>query len=345
MNEEKVMYFLRNIEFLKKEDVESQSTEYEVITNAHIVGEWDFGPYRFGIWEFESKQEGEERKLFLKITDTREPEYGFYISRLIAEEIIFLASLFLHRSLQLGPIIRIDDTPYYSRESHRRARAWLDKSLVSGKSNLDELNKSIVLIQGLKKEYHQRFRLAVRLYHQALSLIETQPDIAYLNLISAIETLSQDFDIGDVSISDINIKLARLLESIKESELRIQIIQSILKSEKFIRRRFREFILNHIESSFWLRKKPDTGAIKREDLPRILNNIYDQRSKTLHDGDPFPPWVYQDPTRYEWEIPTALSISFGEKKWLPKEFIPYPHFFEKLVNHVLITYLKRNQIN
>ena len=38
------------------------------------------------------------------------------------------------------------------------------------------------------------------------------------------------------------------------------------------------------------------------------------------------------------------GLRSGEDHWKLKDIIPYPHFFERLVNNVLLTYLKRNQI-
>jgi len=49
------MHFIRNMEALNNVDVKSHVTEYEVITDAHIVGEFLYGPYYFTIWEFSNK--------------------------------------------------------------------------------------------------------------------------------------------------------------------------------------------------------------------------------------------------------------------------------------------------
>jgi hypothetical protein len=344
------MYFIRNIEALKDKDVESQAFEFEVITDADIVGKSTYGPYHFTIWEISNKHGGEERKLCFRIRERAfsnddQPwesakRSGFYHGGGIADELVALASLFLRRRFKHGSIVRMNDRPILLSRSKR----WIDRPLVAGQSNLAELPEWLKLVEALDSNYHQRFILAVRLYHRALLLIEEQPDIAYLNLVSAIEVLCHDADIGEVTLSDLDLKIAKLVGSVENKDLRNNIEQTILKREQFIRRRFVTFILNHIEDDFWTgEERPKQGRIKPEELPDLLKRIYDQRSRTLHDGEPFPPSVFAPPLMGA-EIDFSLGMTVGEKKWEPKDFIPHPYFFERLVNHVLKTFLKRNQL-
>ena len=340
------MYFIQNMEALKDEDVDSIVFEFEVIADAHIVGECTYGPYYFTVWE-PPKSEGEERKLCLRVPHKvgfwgDESNRGsFYHGGGIADELVALASLFFRRRFKLGPIVRINDEPRYITKDGQR---FIDSPLISGSSNLQELSNWLKLVERLNSKYHQKFILAVRFYHQALLLIEEQPDLAYLNLVSAIESLCQDTDIGEVRLSELDEGLAKLVNSIENENLRNKIEQAILKRERFHKRKFVTFILNHMEESFWTEEgRPEVGRIRPEDLPDILKRIYDQRSRTLHNGEPFPPTVFSPPTYYEEEIPFSLSVTHMGRKWERKEFIPHPHFFERLVNHVLKTFLKRNQ--
>ena len=43
------------------------------------------------------------------------------------------------------------------------------------------------------------------------------------------------------------------------------------------------------------------------------------------------------------EKPVGKSIMFAGRKWMEEDYIPYPYFFERLVRHVLINFLKKNQ--
>jgi len=351
LNEDKRLYFIRNIEALKDVDVQTQVTEYEIIADSDIVGSLTYDPYKCSIWEFSSKYEGEERKLCLRVREKVYPavyqpkkpeEYsGFYHGGSIAEEFVYLASLFLRRRLELGPIVRWNDVPHFI----SKRKEWLDKQLILGKSSLHNLTDWFQLTEGLNRIYHQRFILATKFYHRALSLIDDQPDMAYIDLVSAIETLSRDFDIGNVTIADLNNqKLEKYVSAIDDAGLRSNIEKVIVKAYSFSKRRFKDFILDYTEETFWAdQKRPVHGKIKCEELASLLGRIYDQRSKTLHNGEPFPAYIFSIPINGE-EISSSLGISKGEKRWDTKYFIPYPHFFERLVNHVLKTFLRRNQI-
>ena len=352
LNDDKRLYFIRNIEAIKKGDTDIHIIEYEIITDTHIVGKLKYGPYYFTLWEYGLKQKGEERKLCLRIHERAFPSVyqpekppqrsGYYHGGSIADELVYLASLFLRRRFILGPIVRWNDEPsLFSKDKTK----WLDKQLITGKSNLEELTEWLQLAEGLDKNFHQRFILAARLYHRAILFIEEQPDMAYLDLISAIEILSNDHDIGNLTLADLdNPKLENYVRSVDNEELRCNLEENIVKLRRFIKRRFIAFMLCHTEESFWTEKeRPQHGKIQRKDLARLLGLIYKQRSKTLHNGEPFPAYIYSTPPRGE-EISSSLGISKGEKMWEPKEFIPYPHFFERLVNHVLKTFLKRHQV-
>ena len=347
--DEKKMYFVTNIEADKNEDGECSTYEYEINADAHFVGLLSYGPYDFYVWELlVNKRAGEERKLCLRIREritskdpetlqtAREPSY-YHIGG-IAEELVSLASLFVRRRLKLGPLVRRDDTPFY----YSKKQYLIDKPLVTGHSNLADLSDWLKLVEGLDRNYHQRFILSVRLYHQALLLIEEQPDMAYLNLVSAIEVLCRDTDI-EVSLADIDQKIAKLVSQVEDEDLRNKIEQAIMKREAFIQRKFVTFILKHIEDDFWTEgERPVHGKIKPEQLPVLLKRIYDQRSRSLHNGELFPPQVFLAPLEGS-EIDPSLRMSVGGRKWEQKDYIPNPHFFERVVNHVLKTFIKNNQ--
>ena len=222
---------------------------------------------------------------------------------------------------------------------------WIDNSIISGFSGLSDLSDWLKKVEKLDEKYHLRFILAVRLYHQALLQIENFPELAYLNLVSAIETLSRDYDVGKISLSELNPNLATLVNSVKDKKLGQQIEEAILKKERCIGRRFVKFILDHIENKFWDEEnRPEIGLIKPEELQDLLKKIYNQRSSTLHMGEPFPPPIYNAPIRGS-EICPAKGVERSGRRWGNKDFIPNPHFFERLVNHVLKNFLLKNQTN
>lgn len=136
---------------------------------------------------------------------------------------------------------------------------WIDKEIISGKGNLNDISEWIELVKNLKAEYHQKFILATRLYHKALIEIERNPDIAYLNLISAIESLCKEYHIDPVALIDIHPDLDNLINRIGDNSLENEIKEAIIKKERFIGRRFVKFIIDNIEPDFWIENRPKFG--------------------------------------------------------------------------------------
>jgi len=216
---------------------------------------------------------------------------------------------------------------------------------VAGQSNLNALPDWFQKVEGLRSALHQPFILSVKLYQQALALIEDSPDIAYLNLVSAIEVLSGEFDVGPVTLADRDSKLALLVARIPDEDLRRDIERRSLELERFIGRRFVRFILDHVEEDFWDHAdRPEMGRVESDNLPKLLKRVYAFRSKALHSGEPFPAFVLRPPLMGA-EIPFGFSFAQGERQWDEKDYIPYAHFFERLIQHVLLNFLKRNQTN
>lgn len=358
------LYFLRNQDEVAAGSTKYLDIEYEVVADAYIVGDLNYGPYNLTIWEFGITRNpieppGYSRKLCLRIryaADSSEEvtrledsatRKGFYHGGGIPEELVTLASLFLRRRLRLGPVVRRGDKPMMYSE---RGTGWIDEPLILGRSNLEDLAQRFTLVERLHPDLHQKFMLAARLYHRALLLIEEEPDLAYLNLVSAIEVLCQDTDVGKVTLEDLGYnRLVELLARVEDEGLREELEQAILQKERLIKRRFVRFILDHVEESFWSDderwpegSRSEHGRIEPDQLERLLRKIYDQRSVTLHKGEPFPPQTFN---AHGWreEIDTSISMRSGEREWRSTDYIPNPLFFERLVSHVLLTYITRNE--
>jgi len=160
MKNEQKMFFLQNIDDLNEGLKESNTTEYEVLTDAYVVGDVSFGPYYFTVWEMGMIREGEKQKMCLRVKETlysdrkSATKNGFYHGGGIAEEIIALSSLALHKRFILGTIVRINDIPTII-----RGQNYIDESLVKTPvpTDVTVLFQFFELIKGLSVEYHLKF--------------------------------------------------------------------------------------------------------------------------------------------------------------------------------------------
>ena len=352
------MLLLDNIRFFRTRATEVYSTEYEVTADANVVGVMAYDGYLFKIWEIGEKPKGAIRRLCLRIdekasSEDEEHEPGSAGTRLpwsppIAEEFIPIASLLLRRRFTLGPVVRYHDVPWMFRFGRSSRSGFIDEALVRGETNLEEMSEWLALLEGLDVGKQDTFVLAAKFYHEALQLIEQKPDLAYLNLVSAIEILCQDVDVGPVAVREIDQGLANMIAHIPDEDLRREIEEALVRRQPFVQRKFVRFIEQYTRSSFWDDPaRPSRGRIDPSQFRELLTRVYAQRSSTLHRGEPFPTYVFWPPLSKEEEIPNyalAFHSDNGATTWEPKDYIPYPHFFEKLVNHVLKEYLKAHQV-
>lgn len=381
MDQEKRLYLLRSLEM----DLREFQGSHDLVSDSHMYGNLKYGPFELYPNRIYDDNFTEITQLTLRLSKEPNlpvrpysPEYasvrksGFYHGGEIEDEIIYLTSLFSRR--RILPSYEKFSYPIKERlyESYG-AKGWIDEQLVSGKTNLEDLEYWFNLLNGFDPKYHLKFIFAAKMYYQAINLIEDKPDIAYLNLVSAVEALCNDFPLKKsiVYLTKHNNHLKNFLENIEDQELKREFETHLLNQHSFISKKFVQFIVNYTSNEFWDRgpfpKNMDnfeklsqiSEFVETEEfvdreierngnkktLRGILSKIYIQRSNTLHSGAPFQPHIF---TLLDFnsksEIPRHESYVMNERKWYFEDYIPYPHFFERLVNHVLKNFLKHNQI-
>ena len=254
--EESPMYFVRNLKAQDAKDGHDQQIEYEVSTDGETIGEIRFGPYFFTIWEFARKRDGQPRKLLLRVREVRLGERpqaskkGYYHGGDLADEVAALSSLFLRRRFQVSALVRRDEQPLLiARE--RDDDDLIDRALVSGTRNLEHLGPWFEHIARFEPKLHLALMLAVRMYHRGILQIEDAPDLAYLNFVSAIEVLCQRHPIPPVALEEVDAGLATAVAQIADDKVRAAVTKRLIDRERFIAKRFVQFILDHVDAGFW----------------------------------------------------------------------------------------------
>jgi hypothetical protein len=195
-----------------------------------------------------------------------------------------------------------------------------------------------------------------RLYQDALWVVESQPELSWLLLVSALETAAGRWRSKDdppeeklrVSKPD----LASMLEAKGGTELVVEVANQIADSlgatKKFI-----DFVLQFLPNAPSLRphefvQQPwDTKSMKKS-----LNLIYRYRSKALHTGIPFPRPMCMAPERWEMnaygERPPGLATHSLGASWAAKDIPMYLHTFDYIARNVLMNWwlsLPKNEPN
>ena len=139
---------------------------------------------------------------------------------------------------------------------------------------------------------------AARLYKSALELIEDRPDVAYLALVSVVESLAgvalSGFEPDEAEKVTHQARVEKRAREFGLCEAQAKALAlEACKTEKWVGRKFVKFCVDYcgVEEL----KSPDRVFLVLEhlnpqddDFENALRRIYRARSKNLHGGSPFP---------------------------------------------------------
>jgi Apea-like HEPN len=133
---------------------------------------------------------------------------------------------------------------------------------------------------------------AAKFYHQALQNGETDPEVAYLHLITAGEILAsthcpQSADHLDDSVRAI---LDQVTLHIPDGETSAKILANRMRQ---IQRRFYLTVEDLVDEQFFsaIKNKPDRNKFKKDDFSKRVSASYDIRSRYVHTGVSFGEWI------------------------------------------------------
>ncbi len=141
-----------------------------------------------------------------------------------------------------------------------------------------------------------RYKAVMRAIHRyviGLHRIGDDLALAYTLLVASIESLAQDFDEFEASWEDLDSKKRIIFDQAlvgADSELRGNVQSAILKVEHVgLGRRYREFALAHLPSSFYREEAAGrAGPARARDLPLALSRAYAFRSRLVHHLEDLP---------------------------------------------------------
>lgn len=287
--------------------------EFPLYSDAHIVGELndEKGPYKFLNMISGKNKPGEiydavTLRLFWYLEN--QASYGVktdtskYHGGWVTDEIAALISVKLGIRIKAGPITRSYDgykddplgTPRSTRESPPRVDINSRGSVlpcVFKTVNISKLSELYKLVDLSEDQYVALVR-ASRMFQDALWVAESEPELAWLMLISSIETAACQWSLEKESsverLCSSKPDLAKLLienggESLLESVAN-EIAHTLGATNKFIKFGL-EFMPDapEVRPDEWARVKWDKPGFKK-----ILDKLYGYRSLALHGGIPFP---------------------------------------------------------
>ncbi|HEX8230156.1 MAG TPA: hypothetical protein VF826_12710 [Chloroflexia bacterium] len=185
---------------------------------------------------------------------------------------------------------------------------------------------------------------AARLYQDALWIVETQSELAWILMVSAVESVGKEWIVGEMSpiehVRIWNARLARALERSQCDEL-AQDLARALQRLTLSTRKFVDFLMHFMPPPPSARP-PEFVQVswQVEDMAKSLHTIYNLRNAALHTGTPFPkpicnpPWPDGDAW---YEKPVGAYSTLGAV-WSSESMPMLFHTFEYIVRNALLSW-------
>jgi len=352
------------------DDIDTPIYEYPLFSDAHITGEVPngLGPYSFlNAVPIPSGPGVVNAPIVLRAViylgeyrpDMSKTDESLYHGGTLVDEIAALASLALGVRIRAGGETRRFEP---GKDPYGRPCAWNDEPRpvvrvrrnhlvlpsVTGTHSMDPLGtlKSIPLIDPAR--YVSLIR-ACKFYQDALWVAESEPNLAWLMFVSALETAANDVYQTDASaeerLRDSKPDLATLLEQHGGHQLVTQVADMIAHTfgatKKFI-----DFTMQFMPDPPPQRPEQDWLCVKwsKTSLKTILNSVYGYRSRSLHAGLPFPAPMLEAPFKFAADAPpsevplTGLASHSRGGTWMPKDTPINLHCFHYITRGVLLNW-------
>tara|TARA_R110002020_G_scaffold114135_1_gene262493 strand:- start:6466 stop:7599 length:1134 start_codon:yes stop_codon:yes gene_type:complete len=326
-----------NLHLSKKNDLKPYSIfEVPLFTDSHITGEFRAEPVPYSVlnlvpWHRNSGEIVEAMMLRIEWFLTTDRSYELdtdnssYHGGWAPDEIAALMSLMLGIRLKAGGVVR--EYGGYNADPLGTPRAP-DKVAPSFASRITRpivptAIKTVNItnafpfgnLHKLNEEYYVALIRSARMYQDALWMVESEPELAWLMAISALETAANYWDktiyLPSEKLKASKPDLYNELNAQGGKELCNLVAQHMEKSlgatNKFIK-----FCLKYMPEAPNDRPK-EWAQIKwsKTNFKKILTQLYDYRSSALHGGVPFPAPLCRPPDQTEKDMPPTEKGMLG----------------------------------
>ncbi len=210
--------------------------------------------------------------------------------------------------------------------------------------NLSEMGRITRLLSDkqLDVKFLQILRSAGRFYLHALQEAEADPEVAFLDLITCGEILSNfwPYEQDDLLEATLKNDLARVSSEIEGGEA---IASRIRRHLYYVKRKFTAAVLRLLSSTFFEHTEATQQfcALKAEDIGTRIKAAYDLRSRYVHTGLDFGNWVFRDSAYLE-EIRTGEPVV--DDKDLRKLLVRSPMLcgLERIMRFCLLRFIHLN---
>ncbi|WP_347275762.1 hypothetical protein [Candidatus Kuenenia sp.] len=344
--------------------------EYQFHSDAHITGEFTsgLGPYSFlNTVPIPDTPGIVTAPIILRLVDHL-PEYRpdmskkdetFYHGGTMVDELAALSSLCIGARIMAGGESRRFEP---GKDPMGRPCAWDYKPApflrvrpgryvlpsITGTHSLDNLN----MLKSIPKISPERYVNLIRsciAYQDALWAAESEPHLAWLLFVSALETAANDIYLSDTSpaerLKDAKPDVATILDEAGGHQL-VEKIAELIAPSLGATKKFLDFTLNFGPNEPTDRPDQEWLRVKwsKTNLKHTLSKVYNYRSRSLHGGLPFPAPMYDPPFYFDRkskpsEVPLTGRASHSRGgTWLPDDMPVNLHCFHYITRETLINW-------
>ena len=350
--------------------------EYRLYSDAHITGEYRTteGPYTFlntvpmpGFGEAIKAPIVLRAEMHLRnaIPDMSQTDESLYHGGHLVDEIVAIASLSLGVRLMNGGLSRqfgMDGDPYgrpceWAREPRPAYRIGRVRSVLPSVGNSHSMG-GLRRLESIPRIDPKRFLSLVRAcksYLGGLWIADTDPNMAWLLFVSALETAANDVHHAELDATE-RLRIARpeLVERLARNGDRelLEIVagefgQTLQSTKKFVdfAMKFMPKVPGHRPKGQWLRLN-----WSKSNLKKVLGKVYYYRSRALHAGVPFPAPMFEPPFVAQANEPGSevpligLGAYSSGGTWIPKDVPINLHAFHYITRHALLNWWERELV-
>lgn len=228
---------------------------------------------------------------------------------------------------------------------HVRSNQLILPSVVVGTHSMDQL-KILESIPQIDPDQYVNLIRACRSYQNALWIAESEPNLAWLMFVSALETAANDFYETDASPDErlraSKPELVTYLEEYGDAE-HVRKVAELIASSLGATKKFRDFTMHFMPDPPVQRPEHETLQVKwsKTGLKKVLSKVYEYRSRYLHGGIPFPApmLLFPNPVGNESpppEVPFGLASSSQGGTWLKQDVPINLHCFHYITRGALL---------
>lgn len=337
--------------------------EIPLFTDSHITGEIRdrFGPYQLLNPIAIQKSNGSitpgiilrvNRYLEISIPEMSRTDDFHYHGGTLEDEIAALVSLILGVRFRSGGITRefeIDKDPrgkpiLFQMDKNPIFLVGGDKLVIPEARctvNLKDLDLFLTY-PVLHPEDAMTLVKVARIYQDALWIVESEPELAWIMFVSAVETAANHWSTMEATpVEKLKISMPGLEKVLFDQggEEHVRNVAELVVPYMGATKKFIDFLLNFLPSPPVNRPEEHSQhSWKVGEIKKTLKKIYEYRSAALHGGNTFPapmcfpPSIINIPS----EVPTGLATATKGGVWTIEDTPILLHTFEYIVRGALL---------